>query len=120
MGHRLALDLSDEIFDSLAEEAKKMGRSTEDLATRLLAIAVLKVPDDPLESFIGAFDSHGGDWMERHNEYLGQFAVKEGESLSLGNTQAIPGQRLELGGLFELRANASAGNSQSLDPRSSF
>ena len=83
MGHRLALDLSDEIFDSLAEEAKKTGHSTEDLATRLLAIAVMKVPADPLESFIGAFDSHGGDWVEQHDEYLGQLALLEGTSQSV-------------------------------------
>ena len=72
MGYRLALDLSDEIFDSLAEEAEKTGRSAEDLAAKLLAPAILKVPDDPLESFIGAFDSHGEDWVQRHDEYLGQ------------------------------------------------
>ena len=83
MGHRLALDLSDEIFDTLAREAEKTGRSTEDLATRLLGIAVLKIPDDPLESFIGAFDSHGGDWVERHDQYLGQFALMEDASQSV-------------------------------------
>ena len=83
MGHRLALDVSDEIFDSLTEEAKRTGHSTEDLATRLLAIAVLKIPDDPMENFIGAFDSHGGDWVERHDKYLGQFALMEDASQSV-------------------------------------
>ena len=71
-----------------------MGRSTEDIATRLLAIAVLKVRDDPLENFIGAFDIHGGDWVERHDEYLGQFAVKEVESLKFGKYSSNSGTKI--------------------------
>lgn len=33
--------------------------------------------DDPLEKFIGAFNSNMPGWSERHDEYLGEALMRE-------------------------------------------
>jgi hypothetical protein len=79
MSHKLALVLPDEIFDSLADKAAKTGQSAENLAAQLLSVAVVQDIRDPLESFIGAFNSQGSDWIERHDEHLGLSALVNSE-----------------------------------------
>lgn len=79
MGHKLALDLPDDVFDSLTEEAGKTGQPVERLAARLVTMAVMKNLPDPLENFIGTFNSQGSDWVERHDDYLGRAALENSE-----------------------------------------
>ena len=76
MSYSITLDLPDEIYDSLSHRAKQNGRSLEVLALQWLADTVRRLPDDPLEQFIGAFDSQGADWADFHDEHLGQSLAK--------------------------------------------
>jgi len=72
MGHALLLDVPEDVFGSLVKTAEQTGQQPEALALQWLAQASQPASDDPLESFIGAFTSHGSDWIERHDEHLGQ------------------------------------------------
>ena len=58
------------------EEAEQSGQSPEVLAVQCLTAAVQHLVEDPLEKFIGAFNSQGSDWADHHDQYLGQ-AVAE-------------------------------------------
>jgi hypothetical protein len=45
---------------------------------------------DPLEQFIGAFSSHGTDWTDHHDAYLGQ-VVRDTEAKGALITQKHAG-----------------------------
>ena len=62
MGHTLTLDVPEDVYQSLMQQAKQTGQAPEALAVQLLAAATQHQVDDPLEQFIGAFSSHGADW----------------------------------------------------------
>ncbi len=76
MGHKLVLEVPEDVYESLAKIAHQAGRQPESLAVQLLAQAARGGEDDPLEQFIGAFDSKGSDWADRHDHYLGR-AIEE-------------------------------------------
>lgn len=69
MGHAMTLNVPDEVYRSLVQRAEEAGQKPESLAVQLLASAT---EPDPLEEFIGAFDSRGSDWADRHDAYLGK------------------------------------------------
>ena len=74
MGHTLTLDVPEEVYQSLIQQAKQTGQPPETVAVQLLASATQHRVDDPLEQFIGAFCSHGADWADQHDAYLGKSA----------------------------------------------
>jgi hypothetical protein len=74
MGHALTLDVPEDVYQALVQKAEQAGQPPEDIAVQLLATATQHRGDDPLEQFIGAFRSHGGDWADRHDAYLGKAA----------------------------------------------
>ena len=76
MSHTLSLELPDEVHKSLLEKAKQVGKSPEAFAVQLLASATAIVMHDPLEQFIGAFSSHGSNWADEHDTYLGRSAIE--------------------------------------------
>jgi hypothetical protein len=76
MSHTLSLELPEELHKSLLEKAKQAGKSPEAFAVQLLASATATVMHDPLEQFIGAFSSHGSDWADEHDTYLGRSAIE--------------------------------------------
>jgi hypothetical protein len=76
MNHPLTLELPENVYESLVKKAKQAGKSPEVLAVQLLTAATQPGIDDPLEQFIGAFSSHGSDWADAHDKYLG-LSVKE-------------------------------------------
>lgn len=49
----------------------------EVLAVQWLAIAVQKFAEDPIEKFIGAFDSGVPDLGTRHDHYLAEHLMRE-------------------------------------------
>ena len=75
MGHTLTLEVPEDVYESLLKTAQETGQQPETLAVQWLTQATRKGADDPVEQFIGAFNSHGSDWVERHDEYLGHAAV---------------------------------------------
>lgn len=76
MGHTLTLDVPEDVYQSLQQQAEQTGQSPETVAVQLLATATQPRSEDPLELFIGAFDSQGVDWVTHQDAYLGQ-AVRD-------------------------------------------
>ncbi len=72
MTHAITLDLPEEVYEPLKRTAKDNGQSPEDLAVKWLTTVVQRLSDDPLEQFIGAFDSQEADWADEHDRHLGQ------------------------------------------------
>ncbi len=72
MGHRLALEVSEDLYKSLAKKAQQIGESTEGLAVQLLTAATQEETKDPLEKFIGAFSSQDSNWADQHDKYFGK------------------------------------------------
>ncbi len=81
MSKRLVLEVPDVAQVVLASAAARSGRSAEELASEWLTAAALRVRDDPLEAFIGAFNSDVADAAAEHDRYLADGL--EGELLSL-------------------------------------
>jgi hypothetical protein len=77
MTHSLLLEVPENIYQPLAEEAAAKGRRVEEIALEKLANEAPKPIDDPFEKFIGAFDGKGMDWANRHDEYLGENLIRE-------------------------------------------
>jgi hypothetical protein len=70
MSHTFTLDIPEEIDEPLKKTAEQNGQSPETLAVQWLTVAVQRLVDDPLEKFIGAFDSQETDWADHHDQYL--------------------------------------------------
>ena len=72
MGHTLTLDVPEEVYQALRQQAEHTGQPPETVAVQLLASATQPQGEDPLEQFIGAFSSQGTDWADHHDAYLGR------------------------------------------------
>ena len=66
MGHTFTLDVPEDVYQSLRQQAEQTGQSPETVAVQLWATATQHCVDDPLEPFIGAFNTHGADWADLH------------------------------------------------------
>ncbi|MCI0561469.1 MAG: hypothetical protein MN733_23525 [Nitrososphaera sp.] len=72
MGHTLTLEVPEDVYESLKRTAEQIGQPPEALAVQWLTTAIRNLVNDPLEKFIGAFSSHGSDWADHHDKYLGK------------------------------------------------
>ena len=72
MGHTLTLDLPEQVYACLRQQAEQTGQALETVAVQWLATATQISVADSLEQFIGAFNSHGTDWADHHDAYLGK------------------------------------------------
>jgi antitoxin component of RelBE/YafQ-DinJ toxin-antitoxin module len=73
MGHQLTLQIPDDLYQPLTQVADKMGQTPEELILKYLTQVVqVQAANDPIEKFIGAFNGDVPDWLERHDDYLGQ------------------------------------------------
>lgn len=77
MSHTFELKLPDSIHELLIKKAESSGLSPEELITELIKVAVEDKSKDPLEDFIGAFDSGGSDWTEQHDRFIGRSAMDD-------------------------------------------
>jgi hypothetical protein len=76
MGHQLNLQIPDDLYQPLTQVAGKRGQTPEELILNYLAQVVQEqVTNDPIEEFIGAFNSNVPDWLEHHDDYLGQSQI---------------------------------------------
>jgi hypothetical protein len=72
MGHTLTLDIPENVYQLLLQKAEQTGQPPEAVAVQLLTTVIQPQSTDPLEQFIGAFDSHGADWADHHDANLGE------------------------------------------------
>lgn len=72
MSHQLILDLPEDVFDPLADTAKRNGATPEQLAVEWLRAVSRHASRDPVENFIGALPSSVPDWADQHDRYLRQ------------------------------------------------
>ncbi len=77
MTHSLTLEVPENIYQPLAEEAEAKGRKVEEIALEKLAKNEPKQIDDSLDKFIGAFRSDVPDWADNHDKYLGKELAKD-------------------------------------------
>ena len=76
MTHSLVLEVPEEIYKSLSEEAALKNRGIEEIALEKLANKEL-IPADPLDKFVGTIKSDVPDWADNHDKYLGGELVKD-------------------------------------------
>ncbi|WP_129677581.1 hypothetical protein [Candidatus Chloroploca sp. Khr17] len=72
MSHTLQISVPDTLYETLTKTAQQTGQPLEAIATKWLTVAAEQFAHDPLDAFIGAFDSGGSDWADNHDHYLGQ------------------------------------------------
>lgn len=70
--HTLTLEVPEAVYEPLRKTAEQSGQSPEVLAVQWLTAAVQQLVEDPVEKFIGAFNSQGSDWADHHDRYVGQ------------------------------------------------
>jgi hypothetical protein len=80
MAHTLTLEVPEKVYVPLVKAARQTGKTPEEMAVQYLTSVVTRFDDDPLEKFIGAFDSGVTDWADRHDEYIGK-ALAQASSL---------------------------------------
>lgn len=94
MGHTLTLHMPDSVYRSLMQRAAQTGQPPEALAIELLASATQPEASDPLEAFIGAFDSQGVDWADQHDSHLGSSIERRRLASRSGSRNPRGGKRL--------------------------
>lgn len=67
----LILNIPDNLYQKLIQKAKNQGETLEDITLNYLTQMTIETKEDPLDKFIGAFDSNNSDWLENHDYYLG-------------------------------------------------
>jgi hypothetical protein len=77
MSHILNITVPDTLYETLTKTARQTGQPLEAVATKWLTAAAEQFTHDPLEPFIGAFDSGGTDWADNHDRYLGQMGLED-------------------------------------------
>ena len=79
MSQTLQLEIPDETYRALAERAGREGKTPAELSAEIVQRNLESWRDDPLEEFIGKFNSSPEyrDWADRHDEYIGAGLMKE-------------------------------------------
>lgn len=76
MVNTIPLQIPEDLYSLLVQAAAKTDTTPEELALQWLVAALKKAEDDPVEEFIGAFSSSVPDWVEHHDNYLGQAMIE--------------------------------------------
>jgi hypothetical protein len=77
MAHTVQIEVPEEIYDSLLKESKQTGQPPEEVIVEWLSKAAHDIDSDPVERFIGAFDSGVPDLAEHHDKYIGEAIAKK-------------------------------------------
>ncbi len=76
MGHPLTLELPENVYQLLQKTATQTGQQPEVLAVQWLKQISQQQETDPLEKFIGAFESNIPNWADEHDKYIGQSLIR--------------------------------------------
>jgi hypothetical protein len=76
MGRTIKLDLPDEVYESLVASAEQQGQTPEELAVHYITESTQQTGADPLDKFIGVFNSKMPGWSDKHDEFIGAEAMK--------------------------------------------
>jgi hypothetical protein len=71
MVHQVLLDIPDELYQPLVQEAREVGKRPEEVITDWLTQAV-RIRQDRLRRWAGAYTSGVPDAALRHHEHLGE------------------------------------------------
>src|SRR5260370_15870087 len=74
VSHQIVLNIPDEIYQPLEEQAEKAGKSPATIINELLT-RMIQLRRDPLRRLAGAFTSGVPDPAEHHHEHLGHGLV---------------------------------------------
>ena len=85
MSHQLILDVPNEVYDPLAENAKHSGATPEQLAVDWLAAMSRHAANDPVEKWIGALPGINSDWADQHDKYLGAGMMETHDKTNAGD-----------------------------------
>jgi hypothetical protein len=77
MARSLTLEIPDDVYEPLRCQAKKSGRTPEDIATEWLAATIRRMAEDPLLQLAGTIESDITDVADRHDYYIGEQLLKE-------------------------------------------
>jgi hypothetical protein len=78
MSHQLTVEVADDVYQPLLEQAQAVGQSPEALASKLIASGVVRTKAGAsIRKWIGAFESDVPDAAERHDYYIGQALFEE-------------------------------------------
>lgn len=72
MSQTLTISVPDAVYESLTRAAEETGEPPEALAAQWLTATVQRAANDPLDRFIGAFQSEVPDWADKHDKYIGE------------------------------------------------
>jgi hypothetical protein len=76
MNYTLEIQIPENIYEYLIKMATVTGQSRESLVIEWLISGSHYAVMDPLDQYIGAFDSKGSDWAEQHDKYIGNSHIK--------------------------------------------
>lgn len=81
MSKTLLIELPDEIYQTLLQTAEQLGQSPEAIVTQWIVNQHQTQASDPLDNFIGAFNSEIPDWTSRHDDYLSAALLETHDNL---------------------------------------
>ena len=73
---QIVVELPDELYQPLVQQAQEAGKKPEEFITEWLS-RVVRLKQDPLRRWAGAFASGIPDAALRHHEYLGKAILVE-------------------------------------------
>lgn len=77
MSQTLQVEISDEAYRHLAQLARRAGKTPAQLGAEIVSRNVAGLPPDPLDEFIGKFNSGVSDAADKHDRYLSETLLKE-------------------------------------------
>jgi predicted transcriptional regulator len=72
MGHSVTLEIPEDVFESLRKIAEQTGRTPEEVIIQSVTTQTRQAAVEPLDKWIGAFDSGITDWADNHDKYIGE------------------------------------------------
>lgn len=89
MTYPLRIELAEDAYLALVKTAQHIGQTPERLAAQWLSEDICRWPAaDPIESLIGAFHSQFPNWVDQHDEYLGNAMMESTQKFAVHEENA--------------------------------